>query len=877
MGRVSRAIWRAALVVGLGACSENPDSTPDVSGEECESGMLVDDGGRCVPERCGTALTPVADVVVGEGESVQSAADALVSGTLGLGAGTWRETLTLGGNAESLSIVGRCPELTLLDGSGGADRSGVVTILGRAGGEVSLRGMTITSGKKWGVSGRAAAINLTDLDLFANSSEGMFLYGSAPVTLTNVVVRDTASDDQHTLGTGIQISDSASVSGSNVSISNSQGVGLNIFGASFDVDGFSVGGTNKNRSGGGYGVNVTDGTLTLADAKIEGSEDLGLFVYGLSTVDIRGGQILENAGAGIVVEDPTAHVHLTDSEVSRNGRGGGKSDGNGISADGGATVVLDNVTMEANAAAGIIADGDGTTVEMNGGSIVRTSAVDWLDSGGGLTAQRGASAVIRGATFTENISAAILAKGEGSVAEVADTRVVDTLPRADGEKGSALVADTGGRIVASRLLISGSHEAGVVAVDGSSLVLEDSIVEGTVASSLPGSGMGVQSNAGASVTLRRVVLSGNRGVGADVLGPASTLTLEDVTASDSVFSDEAGFGGGFYVAGGARLEGRNVAVFRSVGLAVAATGVGTKLVLDGLTIRDVGARADGLGSALAVTGGASAEVSDLVMMDVSPIGILADEVGTNADFRGARLSGVTPSPFYSTAIAAASQRGASLAIDDAQFADVRGPAMRATEDGFIACTQCSVVGSQFAGVVVDGGDVALTDSEVLDSTADPTFGGGVGVFVGNHAGPGGVSLTRNLLSGHPLAGVWVEGENTVDIADSVLVGSAGVAVRDGLNVHGNAIFARGLGSLHVRSSEVKDSVDVGVLLEASTGTFTEMVWRNNGVDLAQQSCGELSLPDLDQGASVELCLPDERLTLTLAFDVALVESVVETE
>ncbi len=112
-----------------------PALTPTTAGASCGVGEFAEAGGA----------------EVREGESLQDAVDSLVAtggGTLVMGAGKWSETISLDATHAGVRIVGRCRELTTLDGGGST--GAVVAISGAEPDEFAVEGMTITGGRGGG-------------------------------------------------------------------------------------------------------------------------------------------------------------------------------------------------------------------------------------------------------------------------------------------------------------------------------------------------------------------------------------------------------------------------------------------------------------------------------------------------------------------------------------------------------------------------------------------------------------------------------------------------------------------------------------------------------------------------------------------------------
>lgn len=865
------------------ACT-SPTSHDDVAStgadtSACAAGNIVDDAGTCVPARCGTAAAPAADVVVEEGESIQAAADSLGRGTLGLGAGTWIETLELTSDHAGLSIVGRCPELTLIDGSEGAANAGTIDIFGRGAQQFSIASLTVTGGKAWGVVGEVGNVALTDVDIAGNTGLGLGAIGTVTMTLSRVSVFGTETDAKNRTGYGMEVGNGAHVVGADVDIRDSHGAGMSLFDADIELERLSVTGTIASRDAYGYGIFADAGvTLVLSDSTLADNEHMGVHVHDGSQAAFDHISITGNGAGGISVADDGTRMSVVGGAVGGNGSADG-GNGSGAQIAAGAALDMLDVSFVGNFGDGVIADGVGTAVTMRRGAIRATVPGTSLDSGVGVGVQSGAAATLDGVAIDGSGGAGVLAQGAGTTVVAHDLRVTRTRTRADGLLGEGVLVQGGASLAGDGLMLADNREAGLGVSSGSTVSLDDVVIVSTKPSLGAVTGAGIAVNGGSTATIRRARLEANSVVGAYVEGIGSRLYLEDVDIGGTLPTEVAAYGAGVAALGGARLEARRVSVEDSVGVALGVDGAGTEAVLQGFVIDGVTAEPDGLGEGMALTRGAHVVGRGITMEHVAPIGILVDGGGTAAELVDLDMRGVTVSPLYAVAVGVGCQRDATLTLSHARFAAIGGPALRATEGGAIACSTCQISNTSFAGVVVDGGDLVLRDSSVVGAASDPSFGGGVGAFVTDHNGSSRLSLTDTTVSDHALAGVWVDGVNTVDIEGGELDGGPGVALRAGLKVHGNGIFARSLGTGRVAVSRtaLMGSRDAAVLLDAATASFMDVSWRGNGVDVVQQACGTLDPPTGIDGQSAEICPTNDRPALTLSFDIFILESAVISE
>lgn len=872
-------MWLVFALALIG-CAPSGGTEGDVLADACREGELRDDAGVCVPAQCGASLQPDADVVVEEGQSIQEAVNALGRGTVGLGAGTWSETLTLGSEHAGLAIVGRCPQLTIVDGSAGADDSAVVTLSARAVQEFSLASLTVRGGRHWGIEADYARLNLADVDVADNEVTGVLAGPYATLRLERVTITDTTADKRNQVGHGLSVETGAVVDASDLRIRNSAGAGVYVYRGTFTATDLAVSGTVDASDTVGAGLQAWDASVAVTRGELSMNSAVGVLAGDGSEVTLDDVQIAQNGDLGVVSTNAGTAVSVSASAVSANGfNAEAGAFTAGVLVSEGAALNLDDVDVVGNADLGVFAGGAGTIARITGGRILDTQSVRLGDSGVGLAAQGGAEVTAMGVLIDGNAGVGVSAAESHTAVFLSDSQVSDTETDAEGGWGVGLSVDVGATLSGYRLVISGNHDAGAQAIDGAQLWLDDTVIRDTQVTEGSGIRAGVSVIGGAVGALRRCVLDRNAVGGARADGSGSLLRLEDVTISHTVRRPELPYATGVLAFSGSRVEAKNLAVIDSLGLAMGFGGPGTSASLEGLTISGVGHDDTVGGQGLNVMDGALVRANGVLIEDVSEAAVLGLGEGTVLDFSHVLVRRVEGSPAIPTPAAIVIQRFAALTLDSYEISEVEGPGLVALTHGVIACADCSISGASFAGVIAMGGTVQMMNSEVSDTVPDASSGGGVGAFVNSSFGMGNLELVNTTISGNPLAAVWMEGENTVDITGGALTGGEGVPIRDGLNVHGNAIFAHALGDgdLVVRDTRISGSADAGVLLDDATGSFFNDAWSENAVDLVQQECGELSPPLGVGGQSTELCPDAPRLTLGISFTWSLVESEAASE
>ncbi|MBW2460312.1 MAG: hypothetical protein JRH11_01615 [Deltaproteobacteria bacterium] len=213
------------------------------------------------------------------------------------------------------------------------------------------------------------------------------------------------------------------------------------------------------------------------------------------------------------------------------------------------------------------------------GSIVRLDHVVIRDSvglpgtgaaGRGVTAQAGGRVVVTDSVIEAASGVAALARDDGSSLLVDGSVVRGTRARGDGQFGRAISAQVGGVAEVRRSFVDGAVESGLLALSAEELSVENSVVRGVLPAAADGLyGIGVAATDSA-LSLSRVVIAETATAGINILG-VSLGTLEDVRVVDVRGEEARGvFGRGLNVYFGAEVVASRVSVSqtRDVGVYV---------------------------------------------------------------------------------------------------------------------------------------------------------------------------------------------------------------------------------------------------------------------------------------------------------------------
>ncbi|MDP6934907.1 MAG: right-handed parallel beta-helix repeat-containing protein, partial [Myxococcota bacterium] len=286
-------------------------------------------------------------------------------------------------------------------------------------------------GRGISVQGESSLIT-SDCVLQGNHELGVYLAGST-ATLESTRVLDTRTTTSGQSGRGIHVQEQSSLVATDCLVQGNHEAGLFVSDSNTTLSGVQVLDTQPDTNGtAGRGIGMAQGTLVATDCVIQGNHEVGLAALG-STVSLEGVQVLDT--------QPNASGQL----------------GRGINVQEQSTLVATDCLVQGNREVGVYVDDSTATL----------SSVQVLDT------RRGILATAVGLTIQANASA-----------EVTDL----TVQHAAGPALSVLFDST---MSCTDCTLTDSAFAGAVLQWGGQLVLEDSLIEGTVSDSSAGGGLGV--------------------------------------------------------------------------------------------------------------------------------------------------------------------------------------------------------------------------------------------------------------------------------------------------------------------------------------------------------------------------------------------------
>ncbi len=485
----------------------------------------------------------------------------------------------------------------------------------------------------------------------------------------------------------------------------------------------------------------------------------------------------------------------------------GAGTGNGIWADFGGQVSLERFVLERNAVHGVLADASSTVRLVNG--VIRDTLPRPSDGlSRAVTAVGGATVEVEGVLAERQAYSSFFARGVGTRLTLTGV-VVRGQAEVEDDDARGLVVQEGATLEARRTRVTGARSLGAYANGaGSTLVLEDVLVDATEPDLDGSGGRAVELRLGSHASLTRVLASGAYELGVAVMDPGTEATLDDVIVQDVAARSSDGTGGrGIEAMPGTHLSGARVRVERAHELGLAAFGDSTMgaadVSLDDVTIRDIEPSSAGQGRGVSCLG-STETLRRLLVERTTEIGI-------------------------STALA-----GTMLVLEDVTVRDTRPSA-----DGLARCLNAQDMasaevtrmscerGREIAVAAVDGVTLVLRDLVVRDQEGEATSAGmGYGLIVTqtSHA-----MLERAVFERTTLAGILASGTGSVLDASDVVIRE----VRSGPDRTGG----RGLG-VHFATATVSRLVVEGaresaVLVTGAGATLAAndvVLWDTHGVE-----------------------------------------------
>lgn len=839
------------LILAL-ACNAPEDTGRPTA--PCPEGQLLD-GVTCVPEVCGVG--PFGDrdgqlyvdpLNLGEEDGsrerplrdvnaalLQAPEDA----TVVLASGTHKGLIRMDLAARGVKLVGRCKELTVLDGDGE-----LVTVYGQTTG-THVEQVTITGAVEAGVFSSNETVVLRDVDMDRPGYVGFWVLEQGEALLERVQIRDPIEDPQFESAWGVAASEGSTLVLRDVLIENAIDAGVFLEGSgAVDAERLTVLDTSSSRDGNGSSlVSLSSGPIHLKDSAFVGSQLAGLtFEFG-STALVENCHIEASrpASADYVY---AAGVLAVDSEVT----------------------IRDTT----------IRDIHGTGAEIFGSSgrmvLERVDIADIAStdkdfaSGFGLTVRDGLLEAHE-VTLTNTTAVGAWASDGGTMV-LHDVLVdgVEPSPSAETVAG-AILARHGAHIELEQVEIRNLAGNGISLFPGSSMVAEGLDIHDIHANDLlPGSGHCIEVD-NATAQIQDSLLQGCNEVAVLASGVNADATVKRVTIQGVATSATYSFGLGLLAQNDARMTADQVDVSGTSSATSAAT-YGGQLIINDSMLHDCLLNDDhALGYAVFAvhTGSVILERTDIQAAGLA--GLLASGPGASVHMSDGSIQGVYVGIGADTGFGALAQDWGHIELDAVTIEDIQGPGIACSSGASVNGQDLDITGTRFAGVVLQGCTSNLQGLHIEDVAPDPEPGGGVGVFIDGYGhGPGTETLDQVQVRGAPMGGVVGQGPGTWSLTSLDLHGGEGLLLAEQpLNGHG--LLLEDCGTV-VADGELAFS-RAGLFLHGCAPQLGELNLHDNDVDLHQQACGE-SVPVPD-GVSSVTCPDEHELLSPLTFNAILAE------
>ncbi|MFH1463470.1 MAG: right-handed parallel beta-helix repeat-containing protein [Pseudomonadota bacterium] len=626
-----------------------------------------------------------------------------------------------------------------------------------------------------------------------------------------------------------------------------------------EISGLTVRGAPK------LGLVVVSGTVTGFDLILSGNGTVGAVAYqseGVPTILDLSDTLIEDtvpdsdgigygflvfAGASATLTRCTVagstwsavgslqagtHLTLVDSTVRDTAPNPHGLFGYGICVSTGASLEARGSTVETATESGIAVMDADTTVTLIDTTVTGTRRREDEGGGYGLIVSNEATVSATSSWFVGNESEGVVAEREAS------TSLFDC--HLDENLGHGMLTATSAVSTIASSSLGGNWGGGLAVMDESTRVeLNDSRVEGN-------DWVGVAILDAEETVLDGCFVDGNSRVGLAILGASALVTVSDCSLSGNRQSDPS------------RVDGQGIQAAEDASLLI------DGCVLDGNTAGGLvladGATAEVYASTISNTQptadllaghGLEVQYGGHLIMDGSlidgnrAVGAVFFDEGTTAELTDTVITGTTLSD-QSAGMGLVALLGAQVEASGLTVEGNAGPGLVAITPGTVlSCDDCSLLDNEFAGAVaVWDATLAISGATIAGTEEHVNLGGGVGVYAAPWSGgPPSLTLTDSDIHDNPIAGVWLTGDGSYEIRDSLIGGGAGLPLGDSSRC-GDAVFASdgvaqwdGAVGLLLEGDTLLGGQGAGLFLDSASATLVEVTWSDNAVDLVSQGEG----------------------------------------
>ncbi len=684
------------------------------------------------------------------------------------------------------------------------------------------------------------------------------------VSLQGCTVRDTVPGANGDGGQGIEAQCGAELRAQGCELLQNVGLGLLAAGSGtrVELDHCAIRDTLVDVDGtGARGLEVQDGATLFAD---------GCVVAG----DMR---------VGAQVADPGSELSLVECSFERAVTSEAGQSGFGIGAWGGGSLSARSCLVADQLDVGILASDPGSRVRLWDCEVWDTRPDDEGEGGVGVDVRNGAVLEANGCLIEGSTTLGLRGMDAGTQLALGACSVRNTRSNGIGEYGYGMQIDVGAVLVASRCTVEGNAGVGFVAAGtGSAARLVDCAMLDTQPRPGGEGGYGIDVYGGATLEAEGCDVGGNTAIGIQVAGEGTQVSLADCSVRDTLPDPRGMFGMGIEVWGGALLTVQHGEIARNTGEGILAIEEDTRVVLEGVTIRDTLPDADGnFGYGIETWSGATLALRDCELSDNVSTGILAIDPGTLVEIVDSTIEGTTRGPGVQGAVAQGliAQDGAVVTATGLEARDGEGPALYANgTDAVLSCTGCTLLDNEFAAAaVVSEGALELTSCTIAGTGQSVNLGGGVGVFAAEQWDwdPPSLILEDSSISEHPIAGAWLTGSGRYQLIGNSFSGGTGLAHGPGTRCGDGVYAARasawdGTTGLLLEGNTISGNAGAGLFLDNGWAALDGNSWLGGNPDLLVQGDACMSpREDWDEVPAGDVCPEWDEPVCELVFTLSL--------
>ncbi len=419
--------------------------------------------------------------------------------------------------------------------------------------------------------------------------------------------------------------------------------------------------------------------------------------------------------------------------------------------------------------------------------------------------------------------------------------------------------DGSARLAASDLEIVDNGFAGLVVAGNPEVEadLRDSSITGTAPRAEGADAHALLVEGGARLGAVGVEIQSNTGVGVGARGAVSIAELDDVRVVRLDPFPDGRPATALRASGGAAIVATQFFSSATVGVGVRVSDDGSLVQLDDAVVRDTTPTPSGAGGhSVVATAGGRAVLRDGTALRASGTALVAED-GAQIQFEAWSANQVVSRDPRYGAVGLRVGEGAIASGDGLSLLTGAGPGVVVDAGGEFHCTDCEIRSREFAGIVAQpASTVRLTQGSVTLGRASEALRGGVGIlgFGDGVAGPT-IEILGTSLADHAGPAVLLQGGPATVLVSGASIersGSgggdlprAGLVARDGVGRWSGVVGEPDATGLWVRQCLFRDLGGDAILLHAATATVDTNTFEDVGeAALRVQSCAGLTAPEI---------------------------------